>query len=695
VIDFFLEITTEEMPPSHVREAMDQLRKKIPAELEIHKLADGKNPQTGIDVFGTCRRLIVAGSIPAQQKDLEEVVIGPPKAVGFSEDGKPTQAAVGFAKSKNARVSDLEVIKTDKGEYIGFKKTSEGKPAREILLHILPRVLSSFSFPKMMQWGRSSFRFSRPIKHILCLCEGKLLPVEIAGVKAKDFTYGHRLFFDNKIKVKSFQEYRRNLLKNKVIIDPERRRELILNQIEKKLDPLEAQVLHDDELLEKCVYDVEYPHVILGSFPDEYLNLPLEILSTAMKKGQNLFSVVKGKKQFPCFIGVADGYRDPKGIIRKGNERVLKARLEDAKFFWKQDLAVPLKKRAARLEKVVFQEKLGNYAEKVDRIKKISSYLADKLDKKKDKKFIAEACELSKNDLVTEMVREFPSLQGLVGGLYAREEKYPEMVWKAVYGHYRPQSMDDDLPISLIGLILSVSDKLDSVVGVIGAGFEVSGSKDPFGLRRNASSICRIILEKKWDISFIRLWKKVLAVYENKLVLSEDKIRKQSLELFSGRLEFILEKQGFRYDLINAVLALGVDNILHVFLRLKALDSLKGSPQFEPMTLIAKRVNNILKDQPPYRINTDLLEEKEERELHTTYMIIKENVQPLIAKGDYQNAQRIIFRMRSCIDTFFDHVLVMTDDNKLKRNRLALLQGISVLLFQIADYSKIVVSEQK
>jgi glycyl-tRNA synthetase beta chain len=556
-------------------------------------------------------------------------------------------------------------------------------------------MLQSLTFPKMMRWGTNSFRFSRPVKNILCLWDGKMLPFSLGGIHASNRTAGHRILSPGNFHVKSAGDYIRDLKAHKVIIDPQKRRKKIIDQMEKKLIRLEAQIFPDEELMQKMTYDVECPHVFLGEFPQDYLSLPLEVLSTAMKKGANVFSVVKGKRQLPYFVGVADNSSDSKGYIRKGNERVLKARLEDAKFFWEQDLNVPLKQRAQGLADVTFQENLGSYVDKVQRLKKLTAYIAGKLDAKQEKKNCLEAAELCKVDLITEMVREFPSLQGIVGGLYARKEKYTEAVWKAVYQHYLPGSAEDRLPSSLNGTMLSLADKLDSVIGVVGIGVKVSASKDPFALRRNVLGICRIIHEKKLNLSLSRLMDKAIAGYEENVIGAKDKIKEYCTELFRGRIQYLMESMGYRYDLIQAAMGPGVDNIYYTFLKVRALESLKASPQFEPMIWIARRVGNILREQSSFRINASLLQEKEERDLYTTFTILKENVRPLIASGDFTKAQRIFFRIRSSINSFFDHVLVMVEDRRLRNNRLALLQEIQKLLWQMADYSKVVLEGDK
>ncbi len=686
-MDFLLELRTEEMPSSHIKSALDQLEEKFQAELtganiKIYKLL----------VHGTCRRLVVAGRFALHQKDQKEEIIGPPKVVALTEEGKPSSAALGFAKAQGVKPDRLRVIRTERGEYIGLRKRIKGRPTPDILAEIIPAIVSSLAFPKMMRWEKKHFRFSRPIRNILCLCDKKVLAFSVGDIRATDFTFGHPIHSPQKIKVKTYGEYKSELKKNKVVVEERERRKMILNQIAKKLSLQEAKLFPDEVLLEKLVYAVEYPYVFFGSFPKDYLSLPLEVLSTTMREGQCLFSVIRGKNQLPYFLGVADGFQDPKGLIKKGNERVLKARLEDARFFWEQDQKVPLKKRTSGLKHIVFQEKLGNYEDKTQRLKKIAIYVLGKTDEKKKKRDIIQAAELSKADLMTEMVREFPALQGKVGALYAREEGYPSSIWKAIYEQYQPLSLEQESPQTFLGAVLSLADKLDSIIGVLGIGIQVTGSKDPFGLRRNAHGICRIILDRKMSLSFSRLLDKVIHTYGDRLELSKDEIKNTCYKFFLSRLQFMYERSGYRYDLVKAALGAADDNIYYSYLRLKALDSLKGSSHFEPMILIAKRVNNILRNQPKYKINPDLFKEKEEKELFTTFEIIKKNILPLISRGEYSRAQRFIFRMRSVINSFFDHILVMTDDKPLRRNRLALLQGISELLLQVADYSQVVVS---
>ncbi|MGQ9672721.1 MAG: glycine--tRNA ligase subunit beta [Candidatus Aminicenantales bacterium] len=689
-MELLLEINTEEMPSTHVKAGLAQLEEKLKIELESARL-----PFSALRTFGTCRRLIVVGDIAPRQEAKEEVVVGPPRSLAFSPDGSPTEAAKGFARAQGVALEKLEVMSTPRGEYVGIRKTVQGQAAEEILAQLLPSAIASLSFPKMMRWGEGTFRFSRPIKNILCLCAGKPIVFTLAGVASSDLTTGHKLHSPKKLSVKSFSEFRSLLRRNHVIIDSAERKEVIGREIEKKLRRLGASLYPDEELLERLAYDVEKPYVFVGRFPQEYLKLPIEVLSAAMREGQKLFSVVRGGRQLPFFVGVADTPGDPKSLIRKGNERVLLARLEDAKFFWEQDRKTPLMKRVAGLTQVIFQEKLGTYRDKTLRLKSLGEYLCEKIDEPKLKKDVGTAAELCKADLLTEMVKEFPSLQGKVGGLYARAEGYPESVAQAIYDHYKPVSLEESLPSSLAGAILSLADKIDSVVGVIGLGLLPSGSSDPFGIRRNANGICRILIEKKLVLSLTQLLRKAISSYGNLLPRTPAQILEDCLNLFHQRLRFVFESQGYRYDLIHAVLGAGIDNIYFADLRLKALESLRQGPSFVPYVLMAKRVNNIIRATPSAKVIPDLFEVREERELYSTFSIIEKTVRSLLDGGDFIKAQSMILKLQTPLTNFFDRVLVMAEDKKIRRNRLALLQAISALLLQLADYSQVIIEGEK
>ncbi|MEN6560411.1 MAG: glycine--tRNA ligase subunit beta [Acidobacteriota bacterium] len=689
-MEFLLELLTEELPASHIRAALEQVEAGFRKEL-----ADARIDVHSLRTLATPRRLIVAADLAEGQEDREELVTGPPLAIAKGPDGALTPAGKGFARSQGVDESLLEAVRTPKGEYLGFKRRAKGTPTAEILAAAVPRVLGSLTFPKMMRWAESPFRFSRPIHGLLCVFGGAPLATSFDGFPATDETVGHRIAAPGRIKAADFASYREALARSFVIVDPDERRKMIIDQMEAALAPIKAKVYPDPGLLDDLTLNVECPLVIFGSFPESFLSLPLEVLSTAMREGQKLFSVVRDKKQLPNFLGLADAPADAKGLIRRGNERVLRARLEDARFFWDQDRKVPLADRAEGLKNVLFQEKLGTYEDKTQRLKKIAGYLCDRLGAADEREAAVEAASLCKADLLTEMVKEFSGLQGRMGGLYAKAEGLPAEVGQAIYEHYQPVSLEDASPATTAGALLSIADKMDSIVGSIGVGLQVSGSSDPFGLRRNAQGVCKVVLDRKLRFSFPLLVDRVLAVYGDRLTLARAEIKAATLDFFAGRLRFILEKKGCRYDLVNAALGPGVDQILDVQARVEALDALKSSPQFEPFILMVKRINNIIKGLPAAKVNPDLFVEKEERELASTLSIVGSNALPMIARGDFARAQGIIFRLQPVLNTFFDKVLVMAEDKKTRQNRLGLLQSISKMLLGIADYSQVVVEGEK
>jgi glycyl-tRNA synthetase beta chain len=685
-MEFLLELLTEELPASHVRAGLEQIEAGLRQEL-----ASARIEIASLRTLATPRRLIATGDFAEGQEDREELVTGPPLAIAKGPDGALTAAGKGFARSQGVEEDRLEPVQTAKGTYLGFRKTARGTPTAEILAAAVPRVLGALSFPKMMRWGDSPFRFSRPIHGLLCVFGGRPVAASFGGLRASDETVGHRIAGPGRIQAGSFSEYRAALEKSFVVVDPADRKRMILAQMDDALGPLGAKAYPDPELLDDLTLNVEHPLVVFGAFSETFLSLPLEVLSTAMREGQKLFSVVRDKTQLPYFLGVADAVEDAKGLIRRGNERVLRARLEDARFFWDQDRKVPLADRAAGLKNVLFQEKLGSYEDKTQRLKKIVGYLCDKLNAGDIKSAAVEAAGLCKADLLTDMVKEFSGLQGLMGGLYAKAEGLPPDVHQAIYEHYRPGGLEDESPVSTAGAILSLADKMDSIVGAVGVGLQVSGSSDPFGLRRHALGVCKVVLDRKLRFSFPLLLDRILATYGDRLSLGRAEVKAACLDFFAGRLRFILEKRGYRYDLVGAALGPGLGQIIDVQARVEALDTLKSSPQFEPFILMAKRINNILKGASAGKVNPDLLVEKEERELHATLSIIGHNVQPMISRGDFARAQGIIFKLQPVLNTFFEKVLVMAEDKKTRQNRLGLLQSIAKLLLGIADYSQIVV----
>jgi len=689
-MEFLLELLTEELPASHIRSALEQLEAGLRRELD-----DARIGIASLRTLATPRRLVACGDFAAGQEDREELVTGPPLAIAKGPDGALTAAGKGFARSQGVDEGLLETVVTPKGEYLGFRRKAKGTPTADILAAAVPKVLGALSFPKMMRWAESPFRFSRPIHGLLCVFGGRPVAAAFEGFKAGDETVGHRIAAPGPVRATDFAGYQAALAKAFVVVDPAERKRMIQAQMADALAPLGAEVYPDEGLLDDLTLNVEHPLVVFGAFPEDFLTLPLEVLSTAMREGQKVFSVVSEGRQLPHFLGVADAAEDAKGLIRRGNERVLRARLADARFFWDQDRKVPLADRAEGLANVLFQEKLGSYEDKTQRLKKIVAYLCDKLGAAEAKPAAVEAAALCKADLLTEMVKEFSGLQGRMGGLYAREEGLPAEVHRAIYEHYQPGSLEDASPETATGAVLSLADKMDSIVGALGVGLQVSGSSDPFGLRRNAHGVCRVALDRRLRFSFPLLIDRCLAAYGDRLSLGRAEVKAACLDFFAGRLRFILEKKGYRYDLVAAALGPGLDQIVDAQARVEALDALKSSPQFEPFILMAKRINNIIKGLPAAKVNPDLFVEKEERDLYSTLSIVASNAQPMIARGDFARAQGIIFKLQPVLNTFFDKVLVMAEEKRTRQNRLGLLQSISKMLLGLADYSQIVVEGEK
>lgn len=690
-MELLLEILVEELPAAHLRTGLEQIREKLSAWLP-----EGGIAVHAIETFGTPRRLIVAADVAPGEADREEVVTGPPKAAAFMPDGSFSRAAQGFARSQGVAVESLQVMTTARGEYVGYRRFRKGRTAADVLRDVLPRVLSSLSFPKTMRWGTGSFRFSRPIHNILCLVGGEPLGgPAFEGLIPNDLTWGHRILAPGEIRVRGREDYRERLREARVIVDRGERRAMIEAGIRAVLDPQGARLYPDPELLETLVDNVEHPLVVCGAFPESYLELPIEILATAMREGQKVLSVVRDGRQLPGFVGVADAAADEQGLIRRGNERVLKARLEDARFFWERDEAVPLAERARELAGVIFQAELGTYADKARRLEALAAYLCDRTGVA-PKAETSAAAGLCKADLVTEMVKEFPSLQGRVGGLYARREGYPPEIHQPIYEHYRPVGLEDESPSSAGGALLSIADKLDSIVGAVGLGVRVTGSSDPLGLRRNAHGVCKVILDRGLRLPFPALLDEALAAYGGRLAATAVETKDYALDFFSGRLRFMLERRGIRYDLVGAALGAGLDDILLAARRAESLDSLSSSPDFEPFILMAKRVNNILRDQPSQGLpEPALFTEKEERKLQDAFSAVREEAAPLLAAGDFIRAQSAILRLRPDLNAFFDAVLVMAEDPALRRNRLALLQAVQELLRKVADYGQVVVEGER
>ncbi|MEQ1885533.1 MAG: glycine--tRNA ligase subunit beta [Bryobacteraceae bacterium] len=639
-VDFLLEIGTEEIPHWMIPGALDQLSK-----LNLFGAS--------VTVDATPRRLVVrATGVPEHTPDEEQIVKGPPVSAG-------EKAIAGFAKKQGVDVSAMQKV----GEYYELRKSIPGRPVRELLAETLPAIILGLQWPKTMYWtgGKTGPRFIRPIRWIVALLGNEVVPFEIAGVKSGNVTKGHRKLGAASIPVTT-ANYEAELRKNFVILSSEERR----RKIEVEVGTLGAKF--DHELLETLTFITEYPTAIKGDFDPEYLELPAEVLTMVMRHHQKYFSVEKAPGELaPHFVAVMNTSGDPDGLVKKGNERVLKARFNDARFFWKQDLQRTLFDRVQDLDRVTFQAKLGSYLFKTERTKALVAILGGDANAQA-------AAYLCKSDLTTEMVKEFTDLQGIMGGLYAKAQGEPEEVWRAVYEHYKPLSMEDSIPATREGQIVALADKLDTLQQCFRIGLAPTGSKDPFALRRAAQGVVRILVEGKFEHEL------------NSLV--DGDLR----EFMLDRIKYYFrEIRGFKYDEVNAVLASGCGALPDVEARLTALAEVRPTDNFEPLAASFKRIANIIKQadfEPTEVVDSALFEDVPEADLNRAF----EQVRAQARGASYKQALEAIASLRPKVDAFFDKVLVNAKVERVRVNRLTLLHILLTEFSTIANFSEIVTS---
>ena len=685
--ELLLEIGTEEIPSVYLNPAIgkiEELTKKLFAE---NRVSHGQ-----IKVFGSPRRLILfVENLSDRQESVVSKVIGPPKRVSFNEKGLPTQAAVGFAKNQGIRVEDLNVEKTEKGEYLCAVKEEKGEATKKILPDILPKLIFSIPFPKHMRWGDGNVKFVRPVHWILCLYNGDVVKFEFDSVKSGNKSFGHRFLSPKTFTVKDFASYGKKTKENYIIFNQEDRRETILKEANKLAKKAGGSLYEDANLLEAVTHLVEYPCPILGEFGKEYLELPKEVLISVMKKHQRYFSIVNSNGSLlPNFIAISNNKVKNPAVMKAGYERVLKARFSDARFFYEEDKKKPLKEYIEKLKSVVFQEKLGTYYEKVERIVKLACYIADKI--APDSKEISErGAFLCKADLVTQMVYEFPDLQGIMGREYARLSGEKQEVADAIYEHYLPRFAGDKLPDSRAGDIVSIADKIDTIIGCFGVGLIPTGSEDPYALRRQTLAIANIILGKSYQISVSDLIDRAMDIAGQKIERGRGEVKNEVIDFFKSRLKNQLVSDGFSYDVVDAVFSARFNDILDAVNKVKALSELKTLEYFSPLAIAFKRAANIIKENKYGSPDPALLKEDAEKELYDSFNSIKSDVEKLVEEKMYLDAMKKIAEIRGSVDKFFDKVMVMVEDKSLRENRLNLLSNISKLYGELADFTKIII----
>ncbi len=671
-----IEIGTEEIPARFVRKGLDILRDEVSTLLKDSFISFGS-----IQNYATPRRLaLLIENVVERQEDRVVESIGPPKKIAFDDSGAPTKAATGFAGSLNIAISDLKVINTDRGEYLSATVEEKGRATEEVLSASIPQLLTSLQLPKSMRWGDGTLRFFRPIHWIVALYGESIIPFELDGIKSSNITYGHRFLSPAAISLKNPGDYVPRLSSGHVIAEIDKRKKAIADQLDVIESEHSCMVYKDEGLLNTVTNLVEYPTAVLGSFEDKYLDLPRELPITVMRTHQKYFSTQnRAGNLLSYFVIISNTRPENNETVRKGAEKVLRARLEDARFYYSEDREKPFAEYVEDLKTVTFQEKLGSLFDKTERVVELSSFISDCLNIGQ-KEHILKAARLSKADLVTGVVSEFPELQGYMGMIYAVKSGEDEEVASAIFEHYKPKFAGDDLPSGEIGTVVSLADKIDNIASFFHLGLIPTGSEDPFALRRQAVGVIHILQEKGYLISIEKLIDTALTSID----MSSDnrqEITNQAVQFFNQRLEGILSARGYRHDLISAVLSPHHLEIKSLWTRIEILAALKKDPAFPGLLTAAKRVYNILSKCTDLKLDETMLSENAEQELHNAAISISKK----IAVTDYS----ALYELEAPINTFFDKVLVMDKSPVVRNNRLALLQKVRTVFDVLCDFSKI------
>jgi len=687
VAELLLEIGTEEIPSGYLENGLRELNRLADACLKENRIEIAG----GIFTYGTPRRLVLIGkAIAEKQEDLVQEVTGPPKSVAYDEEGRPTKAALGFAAKQGVPVEDLEFIETPKGEYLFVKRRIQGRLTKDILAEALPKLISGIPWPKSMRWGTVGFPFVRPIHWVLALLNGEVIPFEVADVKSGNTTRGHRFMSPEAMEIYDVPDYLQGMEQGFVIIDQKEREEIVEKIAREAAGKVGGRPAEDPDLVTTVANLVECPSAVCGSFDSEFLSIPDAVLITAMKEHQKYLAVYdREDRLMPNFVAVNNTVTKDESVVRRGHERVLRARLSDADFFFKEDSNRPLGDRLKDLKGVIYQADLGTSYAKVQRFTSLAEFLGEKL-LPESPDHINVAARLCKCDLVTQMVAEFPGLQGIMGKEYAAREGYPEEVCRAIQEHYLPARSGGDLPTSGIGAIVGSADRMDTIVGCFAVGLEPTGSADPFALRRHALAIIRILEERGWDLSLEEFVQKGLSILGEDLEFDRDKVFGKVIEFFRERYKQMMLRAGYESDLIEAVISTRFDRVKQLRSRIDQVKRFASeSEEFEDLAVTFKRVTNILKKQEErFDVDDSLFREACESELWSSYLELKHEVEQGLQKEDYYEVMNLMVRLRRPVDEFFDGVEILTKEDRLRENRVGLLQELARLFLRVADFSK-------
>jgi glycyl-tRNA synthetase beta chain len=704
--DFVFEIGCEEIPAGMLPGAAKELKAILEKYLNAHNILENAIVET----FAAPRRLAATcANIRIKQADETRDVMGPPKSVSFDAAGKPTRAAESFAQKVGLPVERLSLVSTPKGEYLAAQQVILGKSATDILEEILPRAVKEIPWPKSMYWtGATGLHFIRPIRWVVALLGGKTLRVTLGDAVAGKFSPGHRFLGKPKVAISAAKDYTQKLRANFVLVRAEDRRKKIESELRHLAGGKGLRVHEDAHLMDLVTYLNEFPTAILGGFDPSFLDLPDEILITVMRDHQKYFALErKDGSLAPHFLAIINLDKDRAGLIRAGHERVLRARFADARFFWESDQKCRLADYLPKLGAVTFQAKLGSYGDKVERVRTLARWIAEQwFASSIPQASVASAdraAELAKCDLVTDMVREFTELQGIVGGLYAKAQGEPEDVAVAVYDHYKPAALDDSIPRNITGQAVALADKLDSLVGCFAVGLIPSGSSDPFALRRAAMGIVKILIETKLPLSLslaVARASKSLSTLPPKINIKVE-VEKLVMDFILERARFVLkERGGVAHDEVSAAFAAGADDLVDAVRRAEAVKAIRKTKNFEPLAISFKRIRKILEKagpEPGWRlsaIRTDFFAEEAERQLHSQAAGVARLAEQHKREGRYREALQDIAGLRPAVDKFFEEVMVMAEEEQVRKNRLTLLSDLLSQFSTIADFSEIVAAEK-
>ena len=692
--DLILEIGTEEIPAGFLEGAVDSL-----AKISERELKDNLLSYKSIETYATPRRLAVRvlGLTDKQSDNIVEVT-GPPKRVAFDEGGKPTKAAIGFAKAQGVSVKELVISTSEKGEFVTVRKEIKGEKSQKILKNLLPKIILSLPFKKSMRWGECKTTFARPIRWILAIFGSKRVAFNLESIKSDSKTWGHRFISPKSFRVKNWEEYIEGLQERYVILDQNKRRKIIKDRVEKLAIELGGIAVDDNELLEITSQLVEYPSVLVGNFDTEFLELPEEVLISVMRHHQKYFPVFSKSNNdenlLPHFIFVSGTpVKDPKVVI-KGNERVIKARFKDARFFFDEDTRHPLSDRPEKLNSMIFLSDLGTYYDKTQRLADLAETIGKKLGFQDSIQDIKHAAKLSKADLTTDMVFEFPELQGIMGKYYALISNEKEEVAKAIEEQYMPSTREGRLPETYIGSILSIADKVDNITACFLSGRTPTGTKDPYALRRQAIGIVNIMLSKEFHLDLNEIFNYSLKSFRDAHMKSLSPAKPETtlneiLEFMTERFKNLMLSYEFPIGVVEAVLATEFDDVVQTKKKIEALTDYYRAPDFNPLAIAFKRVVNIVKNQPRESFSHESLLENAETQLFHEYRDVKQGVEENVLREDYTGALQLMKKLKEPIDIYFDEVLVMDEDELIRNNRLSMLWEIRDLFFKVADFSKI------